>query len=346
MTNASAMTALATLNSISKSMDATQNQISTGYRVATASDNAAYWSIATTMRSDNSAMSTISDALGLGAATIDVQYTALTNTVNSLTKIKDDLVAATQGGVDKAKLQDDITAQQAYLRSVAKGATFNGENWLSVDSTSAAYGKTKTTAAGFTRSATGAITITTVNIDISNVSLMDNKPVSATAGPTGAGKGILDKSYTPSVAGGKAASIVSTDADAAADAATIAAFVPSATATAPTLKGTGINIAFLTNSAADQAVLNGYIEVADKALAAVTKAASQVGAVKTQIDSTKTFVSTLMDSVDRGIGQLVDADMDKASTKLKALQVQQQLGIQALSIANGNSQNILSLFRS
>ncbi|MFX8883507.1 flagellin, partial [Acinetobacter baumannii] len=77
----------------------------------------------------------------------------------------------------------------------------------------------------------------------------------------------------------------------------------------------------------------------DKALAAVTKAASQVGAVKTQIDSTKTFVSTLMDSVDRGIGQLVDADMDKASTKLKALQVQQQLGIQALSIANGNSQN-------
>ncbi|MFX8676854.1 hypothetical protein ABTM32_22685, partial [Acinetobacter baumannii] len=85
----------------------------TGYRVATASDNAAYWSIATTMRSDNSAMSTISDALGLGAATIDVQYTALTNTVNSLTKIKDDLVAATQGGVDKAKLQDDITAQQA-----------------------------------------------------------------------------------------------------------------------------------------------------------------------------------------------------------------------------------------
>ncbi|MFM9500677.1 hypothetical protein ACKI1Q_44835, partial [Streptomyces galilaeus] len=86
MTNASAMTALATLNSISKSMDATQNQISTGYRVATASDNAAYWSIATTMRSDNSAMSTISDALGLGAATIDVQYTALTNTVNSLTK--------------------------------------------------------------------------------------------------------------------------------------------------------------------------------------------------------------------------------------------------------------------
>ena len=51
-----------------------------------------------------------------------------------------------------------------------------------------------------------------------------------------------------------------------------------------------------------------------------------------------------MDSIDRGVGQLVDADMNKESTRLQALQVQQQLGIQALSIANSNSQSILSLF--
>jgi len=44
-------------------------------------------------------------------------------------------------------------------------------------------------------------------------------------------------------------------------------------------------------------------------------------------------------------GQLVDADMNKESTRLQALQVQQQLGVQALSIANGSSQSILSLFR-
>ena len=53
----------------------------------------------------------------------------------------------------------------------------------------------------------------------------------------------------------------------------------------------------------------------------------------------------LMDSIDRGVGQLVDADMNKESTRLQALQVQQQLGIQALSIANSGSQSILSLFR-
>ena len=52
-----------------------------------------------------------------------------------------------------------------------------------------------------------------------------------------------------------------------------------------------------------------------------------------------------MDAIDRGVGQLVDADMNEESTKLQALQVQQQLGVQALSIANSSSQTILSLFR-
>ena len=52
-----------------------------------------------------------------------------------------------------------------------------------------------------------------------------------------------------------------------------------------------------------------------------------------------------MDAIERGVAQLVDADLNEESTKLQALQAQQQLGIQALSIANANSQNILSLFR-
>jgi flagellin len=52
-----------------------------------------------------------------------------------------------------------------------------------------------------------------------------------------------------------------------------------------------------------------------------------------------------MDAIDRGIGQLVDADMNEESTRLQALQVKQQLGIQALSIANSSSQSILSLFQ-
>ncbi|HWK12919.1 MAG TPA: flagellin, partial [Rhizobiaceae bacterium] len=62
-------------------------------------------------------------------------------------------------------------------------------------------------------------------------------------------------------------------------------------------------------------------------------------------DMQKDFSSKLTDAIERGVGQLVDADMSKESARLSALQVQQQLGIQALSIANSNTQNILSLFR-
>ncbi|NJM33865.1 MAG: flagellin, partial [Rhodomicrobium sp.] len=66
---------------------------------------------------------------------------------------------------------------------------------------------------------------------------------------------------------------------------------------------------------------------------------------KSRIDLQKTFVSSLMDAIERGIGQLIDADMNEESTRLQALQVQAQLGIQALSIANQSSQNILALFQ-
>ncbi|CDZ31204.1 Hypothetical protein, partial CDS, partial [Neorhizobium galegae bv. officinalis] len=67
--------------------------------------------------------------------------------------------------------------------------------------------------------------------------------------------------------------------------------------------------------------------------------------VSKRIDMQSDFVSKLTDSIDKGVGRLVDADMNEESTKLKALQTQQQLAIQSLSIANSDSQNILSLFR-
>ena len=77
----------------------------------------------------------------------------------------------------------------------------------------------------------------------------------------------------------------------------------------------------------------------------MTDAATTLGAAKKRIDIQKSFTQSLMDSFDRGVGQLVDADMNVESTRLQALQVQQQLGIQSLSIANSNAQTILSLFR-
>lgn len=74
-------------------------------------------------------------------------------------------------------------------------------------------------------------------------------------------------------------------------------------------------------------------------------AASSFGSVQTRIDIQAEFVGKLTDSLRAGIGSLVDANMEEASARLQALQVQQQLSTQSLSIANQAPQNILSLFR-
>ncbi|MEQ8557464.1 MAG: flagellin [Henriciella sp.] len=74
-------------------------------------------------------------------------------------------------------------------------------------------------------------------------------------------------------------------------------------------------------------------------------AAASFGSAQNRISDQSEFVSTLIDSLTSGIGGLTDSDIEAASAKLQALQVQQQLGVQALSIANSAPQSLLSLFR-
>ncbi len=74
-------------------------------------------------------------------------------------------------------------------------------------------------------------------------------------------------------------------------------------------------------------------------------AAASFGSVEGRINIQADFISSLSDSLTSGIGAMVDADMEEASARLQALQVQQQLGVQALSIANQSPQSLLSLFR-
>ncbi|GGI19545.1 flagellin N-terminal helical domain-containing protein [Bradyrhizobium guangdongense] len=297
LTNSAAMTALQTLRNVSSSLQTTENRISTGQRVATASDNAAYWSIATSMRADNAALSAVSDSLGLSAATVDTEYTALTAVVGDstggLTKLQALLVEAKTAGIDRTKIQADITQIQQQMKGTASAATFNGVNWLSTTATTPA---TFDLVSSFSRVG-GTPTIGSITLTIANYSLY-----TSTQG------GILDK--------------------------------VSGTASVDT-----IDISTLTDSAADQTTLSGYIAQVTTAINSVASAAAGLGAVKNRIATNTDFVKTLMDSVTRGVGQLVDADMNAESTRLQALQTQQQLGVQALSIANQNSQSILSLFK-
>jgi flagellin len=297
LTNSAAMTALQTLRNVSSSLQTTENRISTGQRVSTASDNAAYWSIATSMRADNAALSAVSDSLGLSAATVDTEYTALTAVVGDntggLTKLQALLVEAKTAGIDRTKIQADITQIQQQMKNTASAATFNGVNWLSATTSTPA---TFNLVSSFSRVG-GTPTIGSITLTISNYSLY-----------TSGTSGILDTQTSG----------VSVD---------------------------NMSIATLTDSAADQTTLDGYIAQVTAAINSVASAAADLGAVKNRISTNTEFVKTLMDSVNRGVGQLVDADMNAESTRLQALQTQQQLGVQALSIANQNSQSILSLFR-
>ena len=94
----------------------------------------------------------------------------------------------------------------------------------------------------------------------------------------------------------------------------------------------------VTNATAVLSQLNASINNVNSAL-------GDVGAHAKQIEAHNRFVSKLVDTLESGIGNLVDADLAKETAKLQALQVQQQLGVQALSIANSAPQMILSLFR-
>ncbi len=303
MTNVSAMTALQSLTNTNKALGQTQNRISTGFRVASAEDNAAYWSIATTMRSDKDALSTVKDGLGLGAATLDVAYTGMNSAIDVAKEIKNKLVAARQPGVDRTKVQSEISQLQNQLQSIGDSSVFSGENWLSVDSSDAGYNATKTMIASFSRSG-GSVSVGTISVDVDGLKLFDANDQS----------GILDTEDT-TANGGVTYSVATLD------------------------------ISGLTDSDNDLQDLEQMIAYVDDAISSMTTAASDIGAIKQRTQLQSDFVSSLMTAIDKGVGSLVDADMNEESTKLQALQVQQQLGIQALSIANNNSQSILSLFR-
>ncbi|RFC62690.1 flagellin [Fulvimarina endophytica] len=107
----------------------------------------------------------------------------------------------------------------------------------------------------------------------------------------------------------------------------------------------GLKARGVETSADIKEVLTAYVNIVDAAIENVTSAASTLGSVSSRIDMQQDFLSKLNNTIEKGIGTLVDADMTEESTRLKALQTQQQLGVQSLSMANNSSQSLLSLFR-
>jgi flagellin len=300
LTNIAAMSALQTLRSIGSNMEDTQARVSSGMRVGEASDNAAYWSIATTMKSDNMALSAVSDALGLGASKIDTAYAGMESAIEVVKEIKAKLVTATEEGVDKAKVQEEIAQLQEQLMSIAESASFSGENWIAGDADNV------TVVSGFVRDANNAVSVKTTTY-----ALTDTADGTLLFGGDGSG-GILDTSGILGTAGG----------------ATI-----------------NVSVYELDISTFDGTEMAEALTLVDEALASMTSAGAELGSISMRIKLQEDFAEKLSDSLDSGIGRLVDADMNEESTRLKALQTQQQLAVQSLSIANSSSEVILSLFR-
>lgn len=100
-----------------------------------------------------------------------------------------------------------------------------------------------------------------------------------------------------------------------------------------------------TSSIGTSTVAASVITQVDASITNVNQALANLGAQASQIDAHNVFVGKLSDALTTGIGHLVDADMASESARLQALQVQQQLGTQSLSIANQAPQIILSLFK-
>ncbi len=286
--NSSANNALQTLRSVNSNLSNTQDRVSTGLKIADASDGAAYWSIATTMKSDNKALGAATDALGIGAAKVDTAYAAMDSAIDVVNEIKAKLTTASETSVDKDQVQLEITKLQEQLTAIGQAASFNGENWAVQSDDSS----TTTVVDGFIRNSDGSVKVTTATFNAGSYAMF-----SSIDGGVGTG-GVLAAVMTISL-----------------------------------------------SSASTQGDIDGFLSTVETALGELTKGAAALGALSTRIDLQDEYSSKLSDAMDAGISRLVDADMEEESAKLSALQTQQQLAVQSLSIANSSSQNILTLFR-
>jgi len=278
LTNNGAMVALQTLQSVNNNLTDAQNEISTGKRVGSASDNAAVWAISKTMESDIAGFNAISEALAVGEATVSVASAGAEQIVTKLTEIKELIVSAQSENVDHNKIQDAIDAKNEQVASIIGAAQFNGTNLLAADVDG--------------------------NGSTSMGVLASLDRVGATGTPTATEITVVTVDFETSID-------LPTNLTAISDSATAATAL---------------------------AEIEGFLVLA-------IDGAAQLGADTSRLTDQGEFVSKLTDSMKMGVSSMTDTNMEEASARLKALQTQQQLAVQSLSIANSAPESIMQLFR-
>ncbi len=410
MTNTSAMTALQTLRRVTDDLATTQDRISTGLKVNNAKDNAAYWSIATTMRADVAGFKAVKESLELGSGTTNTASVASKNIVENLQTLKARVIAGQTNGVDKSLIQNDIDQLVKLVKGAAADASFNGDNLLRITYSNDGTAKDQNVdiLASLSRSA-GTVDPSYISFqrqDMQVTSIVGKATIEQQVDSTndlkasvGIALGDPDETFidgqnlglgnltlnVTNEAGTKTAVTVDLSAiDYTTDKATTQGLIETAVNAALTTAGADFQVAFngdkleftdqdvnadgnftakvdslwvgskesdafggladltqidvTSNATKSLEIINGLL---DKAIGK----AAVIGSIENRVSVQNDFVSKLTDSMNKGIGSLVDADMNEESSRLQALQVQQQLATQALSIANQGPQNILSLFR-
>lgn len=347
LTNTSATIALQTLRSINADLDQTSNRVSTGQRISSAADGAAYWAIASTLKSDNGSLSALKDAMSLDKNSIDAASAGLNKVIDQLTAIKNALTSATSEQADKTKLQNDIKVALNAIQTYSDNTVMNGSNWLSVKSDNSGFNATKNLVAAYSRVGT-TVSVSKTQLDTSSFVLYDN--TAATSGAKGA-----DSNALAAIASAAAITddtkgynvVVAPDGTTAAKQGFMDTKynVQTNAATPVVVITASVSSMDITKTAVNANVINAYLKIVDATTQQLLTGASKLGSMSTLLKSQSEFTQQLMDINTSSIGSLVDANIEEESTKLKALQTQQQLGIQSLSIANSSSQSVLSLFR-
>jgi flagellin len=269
-TNTGAMIALQSLNMTNAALTQTQNEVSTGLKVAGAKDDGAIWNIAQSQRSQVSALGAVTDSLNRASSVLDVAVSTGQTISDLLNQMKAKTLEAADTSIstsDRAALNSDVQSMLVQIQNAVQNASFDGANMISSNGV--------TLYALANPNNTNKLSLAAQNLSLGSTNL----PIS-------------------------------------------------------------LNTSFTTASQA-----SSLLSTINTSITSVNLAVSQLGTEANQVTANLTFVSNLSDSLTTGIGNLVDADVAAESAQLQADQTKQQLGIQALSIANSSSQNLLSLFK-
>lgn len=332
-TNQSSMVALETLNATQTDLAATESAVSTGKKVSNASDNPAAFGIAAQIGGDIAGQTAVNDGLSYAAQVVGTTNSAansildvLKNVQNAVTTVGNNLGNKTSLG----QLNKEITGYLNQINTIARNATVKGVNLLSggvtdgngIDTNSMTYvsgvkGDTQTLTSYSAR----------VQADVQSLS------GSSSSGSSTSGSSSSSQPATLTDALGL------TSGSTANEAATGNIFFTSGS-------GSDLASAFTSTSGGTTTYkVPDMIKAVQNAITAMTNVTSDLGSNTQTIATMSSFGQKVSDSLTAASGALTDADMSAESAKLTSLQTKQSLGIKSLSIANGQSQNILSLFQ-